>query len=171
MDIAPIGTFTAFSTAPGRVAYDGAGDYSPFAEAFAHEVSTTNESIGDMMINVRVRVKDATEALGEPQITYDESSLLGKFWFNPPGAQPVAAQQPMLAPAPQVQVAKATPTVTSQAPPPVVQQTRRVNCSAGPHEFPLQANGYDGQVCHFSTNLRWSRQMCVGARRGASGRR
>ncbi len=37
-----------------------------------------------MMINVRVRVKEATDRYGlEPQIPWTSSSLMGKFWFNP----------------------------------------------------------------------------------------
>ena len=84
MDIAPTGSFIAYSTAPGKVAYDGSGDYSAFAEAFADEVMRSNESIGDMMIGVRVRVKEATDRYGlEPQIPWTSSSLMGKFWFNP----------------------------------------------------------------------------------------
>ncbi|MBT8077920.1 MAG: caspase family protein [Gammaproteobacteria bacterium] len=84
MDIAPEGSLVVYSTAPGRVAYDGHGNYSAFAEAFASEVETTGESINDMLIDVRVRVKNATlhEELG-PQIPWANSSLLGKFWFNP----------------------------------------------------------------------------------------
>ena len=90
MDIAPIGSYIVYSTAPGRVAYDGSGEYSAFAEAFAYEVETTSESIGDMMIDVRVKVKEATEheQLGA-QIPWANSSLLGRFWFNPgkPGGE------------------------------------------------------------------------------------
>ncbi len=84
MEIAPAGSFIAYSTAPGMVAYDGSGAYSTFAEAFADEVTNTTESIGDMMIDVRVRVKESTEDLEKgPQIPWTSSSLLGKFWFNP----------------------------------------------------------------------------------------
>ena len=81
---APAGSFIAYSTAPGAVAYDGLGSYSPFAEAFAAEVMTPNVSIGDMMIDVRNRVKESTEALGNsPQTPWDASSLTGRFFFNP----------------------------------------------------------------------------------------
>ncbi len=84
MEIAPSGSYIAYSTAPGRVAYDGSGDYSPFAEAFADEITKTSESIGDMMIDVRVKVRDATEHEEQgAQIPWANSSLLGKFWFNP----------------------------------------------------------------------------------------
>jgi uncharacterized caspase-like protein len=81
---APAGSFIAYSTAPGAVAYDGAGSYSPFAEAFAAEVMTPDVSIGDMMIDVRNRVQESTEGLGSsPQTPWDASSLTGRFYFNP----------------------------------------------------------------------------------------
>jgi hypothetical protein len=81
---APAGSFIAYSTAPGAVAYDGSGDYSPFAEAFAHEIATPGISIGDTMIEVRKRVKENTKGLGPaPQTPWDASSLTGRFVFNP----------------------------------------------------------------------------------------
>lgn len=84
---APSGSFIAYSTAPGQVAYDGVGDYSPFAEAFAAEVATPGISISDMMIMVRRRVQETTSSLGdEPQVPWDHSSLTGLFSFNPTAA-------------------------------------------------------------------------------------
>jgi hypothetical protein len=81
---APTGSFIAYSTAPGSVAYDGDGKYSPFAEAFASEVATPGNSIGDMMIEVRKKVKQKTARLGpRPQTPWDSSSLTGRFAFNP----------------------------------------------------------------------------------------
>lgn len=81
---APAGSYIAYSTAPGAVAYDGSGDYSPFAAAFAAEVMTPRVSIGDMMIDVRNRVKESTKGLGSlPQTPWDASSLTGRFLFNP----------------------------------------------------------------------------------------
>jgi len=81
---APTGSFIAYSTAPGAVAYDGDGSYSPFAEAFASEVATPVSSIGDMMIEVRKKVKAKTAKLGpQPQTPWDSSSLTGRFAFNP----------------------------------------------------------------------------------------
>jgi len=81
---APTGSFIAYSTAPGAVAYDGDGSYSPFAEAFASEIATPGNSIGDMMIEVRKKVKTMTTKLGpQPQTPWDSSSLTGRFAFNP----------------------------------------------------------------------------------------
>ena len=84
MEIAPTGSFIAYSTAPGAVAYDGDGRYSPFAEAFAFEIENSAYSIGDMMIEVRNKVKEKTARLGSrPQTPWDSSSLTGRFVFNP----------------------------------------------------------------------------------------
>jgi hypothetical protein len=93
---APAGSFIAYSTAPGAVAYDGSGDYSPFAEAFAKEITTSGISIGDTMIEVRKRVKETTKGLGAaPQTPWDASSLTGRFVFSPGEVQ----YEPMPAPA------------------------------------------------------------------------
>jgi uncharacterized caspase-like protein len=96
---APAGSFIAYSTAPGAVAYDGAGQYSPFAEAFAAEINTPGNSIGDMMIEVRKKVKASTAKLGaRPQTPWDSSSLSGRFAFNPGQPQPAgvaATPQPV----------------------------------------------------------------------------
>ena len=104
---APVGSFIAYSTAPGMVAYDGSGQYSPFAEAFAAEIPVAGHSIGDMMIEVRKRVKSATSRLGSrPQTPWDASSLTGRFAFNPgPMQAPDAGSRPappVVAGAPQV---------------------------------------------------------------------
>ncbi len=97
---APAGSFIAYSTAPGQVAYDGAGDYSPFAEAFAAEINAPGLSISDMMIEVRRRVKETTEGLGnEPQTPWDASSLTGRFSFNPGSAARQGSGNPAPVPA------------------------------------------------------------------------
>jgi len=95
---APVGSFIAYSTAPGAVAYDGDGDYSPFAEAFAAEVNTPGNSISDMMIEVRKRVKEKTSKLGPaPQTPWDSSSLTGRFTFVPgTGASPTPVAGPVV---------------------------------------------------------------------------
>ena len=83
---APRGSFIAFSTAAGQVAYDGQGDYSPFAEAFAAEIRTPNVPINGMMINVNARVRKSTENLGAvEQVPWVNHSLSDNFWFNPAG--------------------------------------------------------------------------------------
>jgi hypothetical protein len=81
---APSGSFIAYSTAPGQVAYDGTGDYSPFAAAFATEIKRPDFSIGDMMIEVTRRVKQSTRDLGPvEQVPWTHSSLDARFAFSP----------------------------------------------------------------------------------------
>lgn len=101
---APVGSFIAYSTAPGAVAYDGDGDVSPFAAAFAAEIPRPGNSIGDMMIEVRKRVKAQTSRLGgAPQTPWDSSSLTGRFAFSPgTAAEPRPGVPPAAAPAPRV---------------------------------------------------------------------
>jgi len=155
MAIAPSGSFIAFSTAPGMVAFDGSGKYSPFAEALADEVSTSSESLGDMMIDVRVRVKEATEGLGSaPQITWDNSSLLGKFWFNPKGTADNRTEQIVVDNQREPEVEKTAKTQPEQTRPiePMNRQTI-LACSSGPYDFPLESAGHNGQECKFSKRL------------------
>jgi uncharacterized caspase-like protein len=81
---APAGSFIAYSTGPGQVAYDGTGNYSPFATAFATEIRTPNLSVGDMMIEVTRRVKESTKDLGATkQVPWTHSSLDARFAFHP----------------------------------------------------------------------------------------
>ncbi len=81
---APRGSYIAYSTAPGAVAYDGDGRYSPFAEALASEVSTPGITIDVMMINVRNKVEQKTAKLGQqPQTPWSASSMRDPFAFNP----------------------------------------------------------------------------------------
>ncbi len=99
---APTGSFIAYSTAPGAVAYDGDGRYSPFAEAFASEIETPGNSIGDMMIEVRKKVKEKTARLGpSPQTPWDSSSLTGRFAFSP-GPRQAGSMLPSPDPSPPV---------------------------------------------------------------------
>ena len=85
---APRGSYIAYSTAPGAVAYDGDGKYSPFAEALASEVATPGITIDVMMINVRNKVEQKTAKLGqEPQTPWSASSMRDPFAFNPSSQQ------------------------------------------------------------------------------------
>ncbi len=100
---APEGSFIAFSTAEGEVAYDGNGDYSPFAAAFAAELVTPGISVNDMMVRVNARVRETTKALGPaPQIPWVRHSLSDLFWFNPrPDDRKQSGGSAGLVPAPQ----------------------------------------------------------------------
>lgn len=99
---APAGSFIAYSTAPGEVAYDGSGDYSPFAAAFAAEIGSPGISIGDMMIDVSKRVQDTTEHLGgTTQTPWTASSLTDRFLFKSASAVTANTGSAQAAPQPQ----------------------------------------------------------------------
>jgi formylglycine-generating enzyme required for sulfatase activity len=76
---APIGSFVAYSTAPGSVAADGQGANSPFAAALAAEVQKPGASIEEMFRNVRAKVIAETDS---QQVPWDSSSLTAPFYFS-----------------------------------------------------------------------------------------
>ncbi len=63
----------AFATAPGAVAYDGAGDLSPFSSAFSRRALTPNEEIRSVMAAVR---RDVVKATNGKQVPWENSSLI-----------------------------------------------------------------------------------------------
>ena len=75
---APRGTFLAYSTAPGAVAFDGDAGNSPFTAALASELKTPGVAIEQMFKNVRIAVLAET---GGRQTPWDSSSLTGDFSF------------------------------------------------------------------------------------------
>jgi formylglycine-generating enzyme required for sulfatase activity len=76
---APIGSFVAYSTAPGSVASDGQGANSPFAGALAGELQKPGASIEEMFRNVRAKVIAETDS---QQVPWDSSSLTAPFYFS-----------------------------------------------------------------------------------------
>jgi hypothetical protein len=81
-----VGTMISFSTQPGNVALDGADRNSPFARALVKYVSTSNESLADILIGVRNQVIKETD---NKQVPWEHSALTGRFYFNV-GARPAA---------------------------------------------------------------------------------
>ena len=77
---APNGSFISYSTAPGSVAYDGDGRYSPFADALSKELNTEGQPIEITFRNVRKSVLSSTDGKQTP---WDSSSLTDTFLFNP----------------------------------------------------------------------------------------
>jgi len=77
---APSSTFIAFAAAPGDVAYDGDRLLSPFTEAFLKNVELVDIPLSNLMSRVRQEVYIAT---GYQQQTWDHSSLMVPFYFNP----------------------------------------------------------------------------------------
>ena len=72
------GALIVYSTAPDEVAYDGAGDISPFAGAFADHVLSPNREVREVLTTVRTEVINKT---GGRQVPWDVSSLTSQFYF------------------------------------------------------------------------------------------
>ncbi|TIP27617.1 MAG: tetratricopeptide repeat protein [Mesorhizobium sp.] len=68
-----LNTLIAFATEPGAVAYDGAGDLSPFSSAFSRRALAPNQEIRAVMSAVRRDVVEATKGL---QVPWENSSLI-----------------------------------------------------------------------------------------------
>ncbi|WP_292646527.1 caspase family protein [Mesorhizobium sp.] len=68
-----LNTLIAFATEPGAVAYDGAGDLSPFSLAFSRRALAPNQEIRTVMSAVRRDVVEATNGL---QVPWENSSLI-----------------------------------------------------------------------------------------------
>ena len=73
------GSYIAFATAPGNVAYDGEGRNSPFTTALLNHISIPNIDIRLMMADVRRDVFEATE---QRQLPWENNSLIGRFFFD-----------------------------------------------------------------------------------------
>jgi hypothetical protein len=78
---APVGTFLAYSTAPGKVASDGdrGARNSPFAKHMLTAIKQPNTPIEQVFKRVRSAVIDETKG---DQIPWDSSSLVGDFFFT-----------------------------------------------------------------------------------------
>jgi uncharacterized caspase-like protein len=79
---APSGTFISYSTSPGNVARDGDGRNSPYTAALLQYIQSPGQTISDVFINVRTKVKRETG-----QVPWELSSLEGKFYFMPQGSR------------------------------------------------------------------------------------
>ena len=84
------GTFVAFATSPGALAFDSqkGSKNSPFTSALLGHIATADQSISDLMIKVRNDVNDAT---GGKQTPWEQSSLREQFFFNQGVAMPPSA--------------------------------------------------------------------------------
>jgi formylglycine-generating enzyme required for sulfatase activity len=85
---APLGSFIAYSTAPGQTAADGKGSNSPYTAALAKAIMKPGIAIEEAFRDTRVEVLAAT---AKEQIPWEASSLTGAFSFNP--GQKVAEPQ------------------------------------------------------------------------------
>ncbi|MFO1106722.1 MAG: caspase family protein [Amaricoccus sp.] len=89
------GSYIAFSTAPGNVAYDGEGTRnSPFTAALLENLGRENVDIRLMMADVRAEVWHQTR---EKQLPWENNSLIGRFYFKPGETQPPGPDAALLA--------------------------------------------------------------------------
>lgn len=77
---APIGTFIAFSTSPGKTANDGSGNNGLFTEALLKHIETKDISIEEVFKRTRSSLFTSTK--GE-QISWEHTSLMGDYCFAP----------------------------------------------------------------------------------------
>jgi Caspase domain len=76
---APVGTLIAYSTAPGRVAMDGAGLNGVYTQELIKAIHIPDLTIEQVFKKVRTQVKEITD--GE-QIPWENSSLESEFYFK-----------------------------------------------------------------------------------------
>ncbi len=85
-----LGSLIAFSTTPGKVAYDGVGGLSPYTTAFIHHITVPNQEIRQALTKVR---RDVIEATGGRQIPWENSSLIDDLYLvrapAPPAVPPM----------------------------------------------------------------------------------
>ena len=98
---APMGSFIAYSTAPGETAADGDGKNSPYTAALTKAMMKPGIPIEEAFRDARVDVLNATN---REQIPWESSSLTGAFSFNP-GARTSASTE-IVSTAPQGQPAQ-----------------------------------------------------------------
>jgi hypothetical protein len=85
--VQPEGSIVAFSTAPGTVAYDGDGRYSPYVTELSKHMLTPDLKIEDLFKRVRIGVKNRTSRKPSPQIPWENSALMGDFYFVSSGGE------------------------------------------------------------------------------------
>jgi hypothetical protein len=76
---APYGTIISYATSPGKVAYDGVGDNSPFAKNLISIIPKYGLKIEDVFKEVRKNVMQETN---NKQIPWESTSLIGDFYFT-----------------------------------------------------------------------------------------
>jgi formylglycine-generating enzyme required for sulfatase activity len=95
---APMGSFIAYSTAPGATAADGTGKNSPYTLALTKAIQKPGIPIEEAFRDARVEVIAATQ---KEQIPWESSSLTGAFSFSPGARSTETAAAVAPAPAPE----------------------------------------------------------------------
>ncbi len=81
---APKGSFIAYSTSPGKTAYDGDGDNGLYTGQLAKAMMRPGLKLEDISKEVReevFRISHETKGEGKEQIPWENSSVFGNFYF------------------------------------------------------------------------------------------
>ena len=87
---APPGSLLAYATAPGNVASDGEGANGLYTENLLREIRVPEAKIEDVFKRVRLHVRRRTNG---QQIPWESTSLEDDFYFVPPRAVALAAEE------------------------------------------------------------------------------
>lgn len=79
---APIGSLVAYSTSPGKGAYNGSGRNGLYTEELLRNIQTGGLKLEEVLKRTRIAVIEKSKQLGEPQVPWDHSSLTGDFYFR-----------------------------------------------------------------------------------------
>ena len=113
---APTGTYVAFATSPGKTAADGAGDNGMYTQALLHQLKVPGLRLEEVFKLARAEVLKASD---QKQTPWENSSIVGDFYFLPAVAPPTAvtvAAMPMLPSAPVAMAELGALQVTVNAP-------------------------------------------------------
>ena len=75
---APTGTIIGYATKAGEVAVDGDGANSPYVQGLVKYINSPGLKVEEVLKKTRVWVSEMTNG---KQIPWDESSLMGDFYF------------------------------------------------------------------------------------------
>jgi hypothetical protein len=81
---APSGILIAYATKPGSIAGDGDKRNGVYTQELLRFMRVPGLKIQDVFYKVRESVSKLTEANPEPQVPWEETSLIGDFYFEPP---------------------------------------------------------------------------------------
>ena len=88
-EVVPTGSIMAFSTAPGRTASDGDGDFGLYTQELIRAINTPGLDIESVFKQTRIRVMELS---GNKQIPWETSSLIGDFYFVDSGNQNISPE-------------------------------------------------------------------------------
>jgi len=95
---APTGTYVAFATAPGRTAADGTGTNGLYTHALLRQLKNPGLRLEDVFKRTRAEVLAAS---GQKQTPWENSSIVGDFYFLPGSPEvPATPAEAVLPPPP-----------------------------------------------------------------------